>query len=194
MFQLLPKTKVISTIAGVYALLVVSLFILFGAFGAPLRPWLALSGAAVIDVALIAFVYAGWRPLWGVVPSLNRWLYPDLNGRWCATIDWVKDEEAGRASGTVHITQDFFKMSIEMDAERSESNTVALCVRKDPESGRPLLHYIYEVREKYTEPGQNKVYRGAASLQLDAQSLDELAGNYFTSRGTGGRFHFARLR
>lgn len=193
MFSLLPMTKVISMIAGGYALAFILLNLGFGAFGITLRPLIAVSGAAVVDFALLVFVYAGWRRLWIKVPILNQWLYPDLNGNWGASIDWVKGEEVGRAVGKVVIKQDFFKISIEMDAERSESRTLALVVKKDPESARPLLHYIYEVREKYTSPGQNKVYHGAASLLVDAVSNEELVGNYFTSRGTGGRFHFRRL-
>ncbi|MDM0079225.1 hypothetical protein QTI17_01340 [Variovorax sp. J31P179] len=183
----------IATIAGGYALAIMLLYWAFGAAGIPLRPLFAYSGAAVVDLALLAFFCAGWRRLWARMPRLNQWLYPDLNGVWDASIDWVRGEQVGRAVGRVIIKQDFFKISIEMDAERSESRTLALAVKKDPESSRPLLHYIYEVREKYTSPGQNKVYQGAASLVVGAASNDELVGNYFTSRGTGGRFHFCRL-
>lgn len=194
MFNLLPVTKVISLIAGGYALVFILASLGFTALGMTLTPLSALSGAAAIDVALLLFVCVGWRWLWEKVPILNRWLYPDLNGDWDASIDWVRGDEAGRATGKVVIKQDFFKISIEMDADRSESRTLALSVKKDPESSRPLLHYIYEVREKYISPGQNKVYQGAASLLVDAVSNEDLGGNYFTSRGSGGRFHFRRRR
>lgn len=193
MFHFLPMTKVISMIAGIYALLFLTLYLILAKFGIEIRLLLAFSGAAVVDLALIGFAYAGWRRLWAAIPRLNRWFYPDLNGHWLATIDWVHDLRSGSATGTVHIKQDFFKISIEMDAERSESRTIALCAKKDPESGRPFLHYIYEVSEKHTSEAQNGIYRGAASLGIDALSANRLSGNYFTSRGTGGRFLFTRV-
>jgi len=192
MFSLLPMTKVISMIAGLYAIL--AFVVAFGMERLDIQVSLfrVFSGAAVVDLGLLFFVYVGWRWVWVKVPNLNRWLYPDLNGMWDASIDWVKDDQTGRASGRVFIKQNFFTISIEMDADRSESRTIALSVKRDPESARPLLHYIYEVREKYTSPGQNKVYQGAASLLVDVVSNDRLGGNYFTSRGTGGRFEFLR--
>jgi hypothetical protein len=192
MFSLLPVTKVISLIAGSYAILAILVTLGMERLGMPVSPFRVFSGAAIVDLGLLFFVYVGWRWLWVKVPNLNRWFYPDLNGMWDASIDWVKDDQTGRASGRVSIKQNFFTISIEMDADRSESRTLALSVKKDPESSRPLLHYIYEVKEKYTSHGQNKVYQGAASLLVDVVSNDRLGGNYFTSRGTGGRFEFRR--
>lgn len=192
MFNLLPMTKVVSLIAGLYALLAFLVALGMESLDIQLSPFRVFSGAAAVDLGLLFFVYVGWRWIWVKVPNLNRWLYPDLNGMWDASIDWVKDDQTGRASGRVFIKQNFFTISIEMDADRSESRTIALSVKRDPESERPLLHYIYEVREKYTSPGQNKVYQGAASLIVDVVSNDRLGGNYFTSRGSGGRFEFQR--
>jgi hypothetical protein len=192
MFGLLPITKVIATTAGVYATSFLALYLLFATFDVHLRLLMAFSSAAVVDWVLLYFVNLGWRQLWAVIPGLGRWLFPDLNGDWHATIDWVRGKQAGQATGTVQIKQDFFKLSIEMDAERSDSRTIALALKRDPESGRSVLHYIYEVTEKHTSPGQNMVYQGAASLSIRT-SPEELAGNYFTSRGTGGRFRFRRL-
>ncbi|WP_200847294.1 hypothetical protein, partial [Microbacterium sp. 18062] len=160
-------TKVISMLAGLYALLAFLVALGMERLGIEVSFLRVFSGAVVIDLGLLFFVYVGWRWIWEKVPRLNQWLYPDLNGTWAASIDWVKDGKTGRALGTVSIKQNFFTLSIEMDAPRSESRTIALSVKKDPESARPLLHYIYEVREKYQSPGQNMVYQGAASLVVD---------------------------
>lgn len=192
MFNLLPITKVVSLIAGLYALLAYLAMLGMEHFGIQLSPLRVFGGAAAVDLAMLFFVYFGWRWIWAKVPDLNRWLYPDLNGEWDASINWVKGDEVGQAIGKVYIKQNFFSISIEVNADRSESRTIALSVKRDPESARPLLHYIYEVREKYTSPGQNMVYQGAASLLVDVVSNDLLGGNYFTSRGFGGRFEFQR--
>ena len=192
MFSLLPMTKVISMLAGLYALLAFLVALGMGRLGIEVSFLRVFSGAVVIDLGLLFFVYVGWRWIWEKVPRLNQWLYPDLNGTWAASIDWVKDGKTGLALGTVSIKQNFFTLSIEMDAPRSESRTIALSVKKDPESARPLLHYIYEVREKYQSPGQTMVYQGAASLVVDVATYDRLSGNYFTSRESGGHFEFRR--
>lgn len=192
MFSLLPMTKVISMLAGLYALLAFLVALGMERLGIEVSFLRVFSGAVVIDLGLLFFVYVGWRWIWEKVPRLNQWLYPDLNGTWAASIDWVKDGKTGLALGTVSIKQNFFTLSIEMDAPRSESRTIALSVKKDPESARPLLHYIYEVREKYQSPGQNMVYQGAASLVVDVSTYDRLSGNYFTSRESGGHFEFRR--
>ena len=192
MFSLLPMTKVISMLAGLYALLAFLVALGMERLGIEVSFLRVFSGAVVIDLGLLFFVYVGWRWIWEKVPRLNQWLYPDLNGTWAASIDWVKDGKTGLALGTVSIKQNFFTLSIEMDAPRSESRTIALSVKKDPESARPLLHYIYEVREKCQSPGQNMVYQGAASLVVDVATYDRLSGNYFTSRESGGHFEFRR--
>ena len=192
MFSLLPITKVISLIAGLYAIVTLVLMLGLNYLGIQVSPLRFLSGAAAVDLGLLFFVYVGWRWLWAKIPKLNYWLYPDLNGEWKASIDWVKGSQTGHTSGRAFIRQNFFTISIEMDADRSESRTIALSAKRDPESSRPLVHYIYEVTEKYTSPGQNMTYQGAASLLVDIASIDRLGGNYFTSRGTGGRFSFQR--
>jgi hypothetical protein len=187
MFNLLPTTKIVALIAASYGFFLLS-------FSAFLSPSDAFRGAAVVDIVLFALLSVGWRWLWIKVPALNRWIYPDLNGHWVAKIHWVQGNNSGVALGTAHITQDFFRFGIDVDASNSASNTIALVLKKDTETGKPLLHYIYEVREKHTRPGGDNVYRGAASLTFDALSDRQLSGNYFTSRSTAGRFQFSRLR
>ncbi|ROZ79847.1 hypothetical protein EEB15_02850 [Ramlibacter sp. WS9] len=142
---------------------------------------------------MFVLLSVGWRWLWLKLPALNRWIYPDLNGLWVAEIHWVRGSSSGVALATAQITQDFFRFGIDVDAPNSESNTIALVLKKDGETGKPLLHYIYEVREKHTHPGGDNVYRGAASLAFDAHSDRQLSGNYFTSRSTAGRFQFSRV-
>jgi hypothetical protein len=89
MFSLLPVTKVISLIAGSYAILAILVTLGMERLGMPVSPFRVFSGAAIVDLGLLFFVYVGWRWLWVKVPNLNRWFYPDLNGMWDASIDWV---------------------------------------------------------------------------------------------------------
>jgi hypothetical protein len=82
MFSLLPMTKVISLIAGIYAILAILVTLGMERLGMPVSPLRVFSGAAVVDLGLLFFVYLGWRWIWVKVPKLNRWFYPDLNGMW----------------------------------------------------------------------------------------------------------------
>ena len=189
MFLLLPPTKVITAIAGIYAAIWVFVASIWeGADAAQ-----ALRAAAILEVLLLVFTAWGWRKIWKKIPILNLLLFPDLSGKWEATIVWVKDNDSGQAQGTVHIVQDFFKLSLELTTEISESSTLAVMVKRDPESGRPILHYVYTVRPKQLIPGAEPTYEGAALLKVKHDDYGQLQGNYFTSRSTKGHFSFVRI-
>lgn len=61
MFNLLPITKVVSLIAGLYALLAFLVALGMERLDIQLSPIRVISGAAAIDIALLFFVYVGWR-------------------------------------------------------------------------------------------------------------------------------------
>lgn len=187
LFLLFSPIKIIVGIASSYA----ALLLLFGWLWESAR--VAFAFATVLELILTFIVYVGWRSLWSRFPSLNQVLFPDLNGDWIAKIHWVRDGKEGTVSAAAKIKQDLIKMSIELDAPDSDSATVALVVRKDPESGRPILHYIYEVTEHQMRIASNPSYRGAASLKVNASDSRFMRGNYFTSRGSCGHFSFERV-
>jgi hypothetical protein len=187
LFLLFSPIKIIVGIASSYA----ALLLLFGWLSESAR--VAFAFATVLELILTYIVYVGWRSLWSRFPKLNQVLFPDLNGDWIAKIHWVRDDKEGTVDATAKIKQDLIKMSIELDAPESDSATVALVVRKDPESGRPILHYIYEVTDHQMRIASKPSYRGAASLKVDASDSRFMRGNYFTSRGSRGHFSFERV-
>jgi hypothetical protein len=190
MFYLLSPTKVISIVSVLYAALWVACALL----SAHPSSLTVFRTVALLDVILVLWGAWGWRKLWGIFPILNRWLYPDLNGTWDAVIHWVRGNDTGQADGQVHIKQTFFKISIELVSQDSESETSAVVVKRDPESGRPMLHYIYVVKPKQIAAGAAPTYEGCALLKVSHVGIDELAGNYFTSRASSGYFKFVRRR
>jgi SMODS-associating 2TM, beta-strand rich effector domain len=64
--------------------------------------------------------------------------------------------------------------------------------KRDPESGRPMLYYVYRVVPKNIDPDAGQAYEGSAILKLSNTGINELSGNYFTSRQTKGYFELTR--
>jgi hypothetical protein len=157
---------------------------------------IVLAGALILDVALWGAVYLLWRPLWARVPALNSVLFPDLNGQWRMSIEWSRVDLSGEARGTVEaratIRQSLLHMSMEVESQVSDSETLIARPKKDPESGRPMLYYVYRVVPRKTSAQAGSAYEGAAILKFDADHGARLRGNYFTSRMTQGYFTLER--
>lgn len=200
MFNLIPLLRVISAIAISYAVLVtLALLVYWSIFDSP-SLWaslkIALGGALVLDVALLAAVHIWWKWLWAKFPALNNLLFPNLNGQWRMKIFWVGDNVNGVANASATIKQDFLQISMEVKSDRSDSETMMARPKKDPESGRPLLYYVYRVIPKQIDVSAGASYEGSAILKFDGvgTGTDCLRGNYFTSRRTKGHFVLERER
>lgn len=198
MFNLIPLLRVISAIAISYAIFVtLALFAYWKIVDSP-NLWasvkVALAGAFVLDVALFAAVHVWWKWLWAKFPALNNLLFPDLNGQWRMKIYWVSDKGDGVANASATIKQNFLQLSMEVKSDRSDSETMMARPKKDPESGRPLLYYVYRVIPKQIDVSAGAPYQGAAILKFDGigTNTDCLSGNYFTSRMTKGHFLLER--
>jgi hypothetical protein len=190
--MLLPIGRVIATVAVVYAALV-ALFLglwwqcaenptVLGGLG------FALKGATPIQLMLMTFIYYGWTWIWKVIPKLNEWLFPDLNGTWNMEIRYNLKDKSGRLDAEATIKQNFVSLSMDVRAPSSDSQTLLAVPRKDPESRRPMLYYVYSVTPHATGPKPARLYTGAAILRFDTANGGELGGNYWTSAETTGRF------
>ena len=199
MIRILSTSKIISLVAVVYATLTVVCSAIIMEVRA--ETWeagtviaFALTGAAVLEVGLMVWMYIGWRWLWRAIPVLNRWVYPDIGGEWRITINWKKDGERGIVEGKAFIRQDFLRISMEVISDRSESETLIAEPRKEQESGKPLLYYVYAVTPLLVGEEASSTYLGAAKLRFfeDEDEREELRGNYWTSRQTIGHFRLCR--
>ena len=152
---------------------------------------LVLTGATAFNVILgMAFRY-GWRCLWRRFPSLNDRLFPDWNGTWDVEIhsQWKEEPVYAKAE----IKQDLLKVSISLQAERSDSDTLSVVPKKHPESSRPHLHYLYEARPTQGYQDDDLPHMGAAILRPDLNNNDVLRGSYFTNRPTSGHYVMTRV-
>ena len=189
MFNLIHPAKILSAAAVLYA----AIWIILSSVYSIDDPFVVFRTAGIIELFFLILGGWGWRKLWCWIPYLNRWFFPDLNGQWKAKIDWVRDGKFGHADAQVFIKQSFFKIAIEVISPNSDSETLAVIAKRDTESGRPMLHYIYMVTPKQISPAASSAYHGAALLKVDLAKNNLLSGNYFTNRASSGHFLFERF-
>ena len=88
--------------------------------------------------------------------------------------------------------QSLTSLSINLVSSLSDSNTLAVVAKKEPDSGRPMLYYTYHNEPQPSAAGNQMPHKGTAILKLSFDNDSELKGNYFTDRGTQGQFILRR--
>lgn len=196
MLSLVSPLKLIAAIAIVYALFVVLTMACYMAIVPDVSAWslirVVFAVSIVLDAALFVAVHFLWRWVWGKIPILNTLIFPDLNGQWRMEIHWTDPEKKGIVEAMATIRQNFLHISMEVSSGGSDSETLVAIPKKDPESGRPILYYVYRVIPKMKEGKDETSYKGAAILKFEADQFHSLRGNYFTDRKTTGYFELQR--
>jgi len=187
MVGLIPWLKVAAGVAVLFGLLVAVVVSKVG-LDSPLT---VLRWAAGIELLLLGVAGFAWRYLWRWIPILRKF-YPDLNGTWDVELHYQWEEKRGTVEAVAHIEQSLTALSINMVSNLSDSNTLAVVAKKEPESGRPMLYYTYQNEPQQGTAATQTPHKGTAILKLAYEDEDELKGNYFTDRGTQGHFEFRR--
>ena len=195
MISLLPIGQVIGLISVVYAVLVALAVALSWKLGDGSQTlWgsigFAFSGATTLQLALMGWFYLGWRQVWRWFPALNR-LFPDIGGVWQMRIKWNTKSQSGVVDAEATVRQDFLRVSMEVKSNKSDSQTLIAQPKRDPESGRPILYYVYLVTPQ-AAGAKSPPYYGAAILKFSEADGGELSGNYWTSQQTSGHFLLSR--
>mgnify|MGYP006921597141 CR=1 FL=1 len=195
MIALLPLGLVILVIAVIYASIACA--ILWFLYNPSVSLWgaigVATGGSAALNIVIFLLFHRYWESIWKRFPVLNRLLFPNLNGTWEMIIHWNSEDKNGEANAHAKITQNFLNIAMDVEAEDSDSYTLMAKPKRDPESGRPLLYYVYLTTPKATSKVKDHAqYTGAAILQLSLESASKLSGNYFTSKKTSGYFELNR--
>jgi hypothetical protein len=196
MISLLPLGRVISLIAVAYA--VVSCLILWVFYDETTSFLTAISigtsGSAILHVLLLGTFYFGWEKIWDRYPVLNKMLFPNLNGTWEMVIHWEWEGKKGTSHAKAVIKQNFLNIGMDVEADDSDSQTLLAKPKKDVETGRAELYYVFLTTPKHksnTDP--QEPYKGAAILKLSLEGNKLLQGNYFTSRKTVGHYELKRV-
>lgn len=196
MISLIPIGKIISFIAVAYA--VVSCLILWVVYDESTSFFsaisIATSGSAILHVLLLGTFYFGWEKIWDRYPTLNRLLFPNLNGTWEMIIHWEWGSKKGVSHAKAIIKQNFLKLGMDVEAEDSDSQTLLAKPKKDVETGRAELYYVFLTTPKHkSNIVPQEPYKGAAILKLSLEGNELLQGNYFTSRKTVGYYELKRV-
>lgn len=150
--------------------------------------------------------WAPWRLIWSVFPPLNRWLFPDLNGRWegstnsnwpviKAMLDMYEQRPGAMPQGdlekialqsdaiTATITASFFKFRIEaeLSSTSGKSHSVSARLCYDEHLERFELYYIYTQDTPEPARTDESSHVGAARLVLDLAAWT-LEGEYWNKR------------
>lgn len=196
MISVLPLTRIIAIIAVSYATCVATIVALVWKWGSQPTIWssvgISFCGATALNVLLLFLIYVGWKRIWAMFPQLNQLIFPDLNGEWTMNIHWQNAERSGFVVARAQIKQDLLRISMEVFSRDSDSETLIALPKKDPESGRPILYYVYRVIPKYNKADAGSSYEGSAILKISSAGPNRLSGNYFTSRQGTGHFDLSR--
>lgn len=109
-------------------------------------------------------------------------------------IHWEWDGKKGTSCAKAVIKQNFLKLGMDVEAEDSDSQTLLAKPKKDNETGRAELYYVFLTTPKHkTGSSSQSPYTGAAILKLSLEGNKKLKGNYFTSRKTVGHYELSRV-
>lgn len=160
-------------------------------------PILFISLAATsISLLIVPLAQILWRPLWRLIPALNRWACPDLNGTWRGeAIPAVGGIDKGEARpATVTIRQGLLDVTVSLVTDQLESHTIRATVELDRAAHKFRIRYAYDGRPPPNLAKVNPRHEGAACLEADLNGKsDVLVGRYFTDRGTNGSLVLKRV-
>lgn len=196
MIGLLPIGRVIAFVAVLYSVItcLILWFIYDPATGFLTAISIAISGSTALQFLLLYVFHVGWRWLWDKFPSLNTLLFPNLNGTWKMVIHWEWGDKKGTSHAKAVIKQDFLKLGMDVDAEDSDSQTLLAKPKRDSETGRAELYYVFLTTPKHkSDANPQAPYKGTAILKLGLEGNGILQGNYFTSRKTVGHYELTRI-
>lgn len=197
MITLLPLNRVIVAVAVFYGGLIAVIVGLVAQNSAPGNLYakikISLAGSTALSLSLLFIIHIGWKWLWARFPVLNTLLFPNLEGVWNMTIHYEWNGRPGEVTARALIKQDFVKISMEVESPGSNSRTLIAQPKKDPESGRPLLYYVYQVDPIRVGAQAGTPYIGSAILRYSGEAGETLSGNYFTSQSTHGHFVLTRI-
>lgn len=200
MWQLISRSKQVTILVALTIIVILALQAaaqLWGSETPPLYKSVSLVAFAVGTI-LAGIANFTWRWLWRRVPSLNRWLFPDLNGTWTGTLQstWIDPATAvspGPIPTTVTIRQTLFDVSVKMKTGESGSYSTRVIPEAEPQADRYRLWYSYDNRPTATVQHRSTPHEGVAWLEVAlADDPDKLTGQYYTSRKTTGDIEVTR--
>ena len=145
-----------------------------------LNGYLSVMKYAVVFSALIMTAYE--KKLWRYNPFEK---VPKLHKSYKGIVSYNYDNKPGEKEMEIEIKQTLLSIRVILKTNeiRSASITGNLVIEKE----EYVLYYIYETDPKAEVIQNNPIQRGACRFVVD--NVDELNGQYWTSRKTAGDLH-----
>lgn len=154
---------------------------------------------SIIGLVVIGVANWVWRPIWRLVPRLNKWFFPDLNGVWEGTLQttWIDPTTGtvpGPISGTLMIMQNLFTTNIRLRTKDSKSFSTRMIAEVNRDADIYRLWYSYDNTPGAHARHRSARHEGAAWLEVSLEEdPEQLLGQYFTERRTSGDMTFRRV-
>jgi hypothetical protein len=124
------------------------------------------------------------------------WLvpFPNVQGKWEGEI-FTRSKDSTTVSIPVELTinQSFFHLSILLSSTESESNSIAAFFNIDKERGIRQVIYSYGNTPKPLLRERSQIHFGTTMLKFHKVPVNEMEGEYWTSRGTFGEIKIKRV-
>ena len=153
-----------------------------------------ISSTPIIVVGLFA-VFDNWAWKWWILPKVTQ--RPILHGTWHGHLasTWAPDGQKpgdNRYEAFLVITQSFTSIQILLITMESKSRSViADIVKNGPEDFSVFYHYGNTPRIEVREG--SPIHMGGTSFEVFDVRPQELEGEYWTSRKSGGSMAFKRI-
>ncbi len=158
--------------------------------------WKALSHVSTTISINIVFwlVFIKW--LWKL-RIFYPWLVqvPDLSGNWEGTV--ISNWEGGDSSPipvNISIHQTFLNIQVAVKTNESRSFSLGAAFNIDKDRGQQQLFYTYFNTPKPGVREKSQIHYGSALLTFEGHRVQELEGEYWTSRQTTGELNFRRIK
>jgi hypothetical protein len=137
-------------------------------------------------------VFVNWFWKWKL---FYPWLVqtPNLSGEWEGDIksNWKKDE-LDLIPIEVSIKQSFFHIQVRIKTNESRSHSIGASFDIDKARGLQQLFYSYLNTPKSGIRDRSDIHYGSTLLNFEGFKVNEMEGEYWTSRETTGEIHLKR--
>lgn len=120
---------------------------------------------------------------------------PNLSGDWEGTIksNWEKGS-TDPIPMKITIDQTFLNVQIRIKTEESRSFSIGASFDIDKDRGQQQLFYSYLNTPKAGVRERSEIHYGSALLVFEGFNVDEMEGEYWTSRETTGEIHLVMTK
>ena len=120
---------------------------------------------------------------------------PNLSGKWTGTIksNWG-DGMMDPIPMEIAIEQTFLTIQVRIKTEESRSFSLGASFNVDRDRGQQQLFYSYLNTPKPGVRDRSQIHYGSALLNFEGYRVNEMDGEYWTSRETTGEMHLKRVQ